>query len=60
VALRSRVSRAASLEVTDLPEAARSAARGPAVVAEPDCTLWVPDGWAATPGPAGAWILARP
>ncbi len=60
VALRARVSRAAPLEVTDLPEPERSAARGPAVVAEPDCTLWVPDGWVATPGPAGAWILARP
>jgi 5-oxoprolinase (ATP-hydrolysing) len=59
VALRARVSRAAPLEVTDLPEPERSAVRGPAVVAEPDCTLWVPDGWAATPGSAGAWILVR-
>jgi 5-oxoprolinase (ATP-hydrolysing) len=59
VALRARVSLAAPLTVTDLPEPARAPAQGPAVVAEPDCTLWVPEGWAATPGPAGALIVAR-
>jgi N-methylhydantoinase A/oxoprolinase/acetone carboxylase beta subunit len=59
VALRARVSRAAPLAVTDLPVPPRAGARGPAVVAEPDCTLWIPDGWAATPGPVGAWILER-
>jgi N-methylhydantoinase A/oxoprolinase/acetone carboxylase beta subunit len=59
VALRARVSRAAPLSVTDLPAPDRASVRGPAVVAEPDCTLWVPDGWAATPGPAGAWIVER-
>jgi N-methylhydantoinase A/oxoprolinase/acetone carboxylase beta subunit len=59
VALRARVSRAAPLEVTDLPEPARAAARGPSVVAEADCTLWLPDGWVATPGPAGAWLVER-
>ncbi len=59
VALRARVSLAAPLTVTDLPESTRGPAQGPAVVAEPDCTLWVPEGWAATPGPAGALIVAR-
>jgi N-methylhydantoinase A/oxoprolinase/acetone carboxylase beta subunit len=59
VALRARVSRAAPLSVTDLPAPERAPAIGPAVVAESDCTLWVLDGWAATPGPAGAWILER-
>jgi N-methylhydantoinase A/oxoprolinase/acetone carboxylase beta subunit len=59
VALRARASRAAPLTIADLPAPARAAVRGPAVVAEPDCTLWVPDGWAATPGAAGAWILER-
>jgi hypothetical protein len=28
-------------------------------VAEPDCTVWVPDGWHAEPGPLGAWVLRR-
>jgi N-methylhydantoinase A/oxoprolinase/acetone carboxylase beta subunit len=59
VALRARVSHAAPLAVTDLPAPPRAAARGPAVVAEPDCTLWIPGGWAATPGSVGAWILER-
>jgi N-methylhydantoinase A/oxoprolinase/acetone carboxylase beta subunit len=59
VALRARASRAAPLAVTDLPAPDRAPARGPAVVAEPDCTLWVPDGWSATPGTAGAWIVER-
>ena len=54
VALRARASLAAPLTVTDLPAPAARPAQGPAVVAEPDCTLWVPEGWAATPGPAGA------
>jgi N-methylhydantoinase A/oxoprolinase/acetone carboxylase beta subunit len=59
VALRARASKAAPLAVTDLPEPVRATARGPAVVAEVDCTLWVPDGWTATPGPAGAWMVER-
>jgi 5-oxoprolinase (ATP-hydrolysing) len=59
VALRARVSRVAPVAVTDLAEPDRGRARGPAVVAEPDCTVWIPDGWSARPGPAGAWILER-
>lgn len=59
VALRARVSSPAPLAVTELPAPERVSVRGPAVVAEPDCTTWVPDGWAAEPGPAGAWILER-
>ena len=59
VVLRARVTRGAPLAVTDLPAPDRAPARGPAVVAEADCTLWVPDGWVATPGAASAWILER-
>jgi N-methylhydantoinase A len=59
VALRARVSRAAPLALADLPEPDRAPATGPAVVAEADCTLWLPDGWTATPGPAGAWRVQR-
>ena len=59
IALRARVSGSPSLEVTDLPDLDRAPAVGPAVVAEADCTLWVPDGWTATPGAAGAWIVER-
>jgi hypothetical protein len=38
---------------------ARSDAVGPCVLAEPDCTVWVPDGWTAEVGGGGSWILRR-
>jgi N-methylhydantoinase A/oxoprolinase/acetone carboxylase beta subunit len=59
VALRVRARRAASLSPADLPPVVRPAVRGPEVVAEPDCTVWVPGGWRAEPGPLGAWVLTR-
>ncbi len=59
VALRARVTRPAALAVEDLPAVTRRRVRGPAVVAETDCTLWVPEGWVAEPGPAGAWMVRR-
>ncbi len=60
VALRARASVAAPLDVTDLPDPpARQAVLGPAVVAEPDCTIWVAAGWRGDPGPVGALILTR-
>jgi N-methylhydantoinase A/oxoprolinase/acetone carboxylase beta subunit len=59
VALRVRARRPAPLSPADLPPVVRSEVRGPAVVAEPDCTVWVPDGWRAEPGPLGAWMLTR-
>lgn len=60
VALRARATRPAPLEVTDLPPPAeRQAATGPTVVSEPDCTIWVAEGWRAQPGPLGALLLTR-
>ena len=59
VALRARATVAAPLEVTGLPAPARARVEGPAVAAEEDCTVWVPDGWVAEPGEVGAWILRR-
>jgi N-methylhydantoinase A len=59
VALRVRARRPASLSPADLPPVARPEVRGPEVVAEPDSTVWVPDGWRAEPGPLGAWVLTR-
>jgi N-methylhydantoinase A/oxoprolinase/acetone carboxylase beta subunit len=38
---------------------AGGAVAGPAVVAEPDCTIWVADGWVARPGAAGALVMER-
>jgi N-methylhydantoinase A/oxoprolinase/acetone carboxylase beta subunit len=59
IALRVRVSRPAPLAPEDLPAVERRALRGPEIVAEPDCTVWIPDGWRAEPGPLGAWVLRR-
>jgi N-methylhydantoinase A/oxoprolinase/acetone carboxylase beta subunit len=57
VALRATARRRAPLTPAALPPVERAALRGPAVLAEPDCTVWVPDGWCATPGPLGELIL---
>ena len=60
VALRARAVAPAPLDVGDLPPPpAREPITGPAVVAEPDCTVWVPQGWHAEVGEGGAWILGR-
>ncbi|MCD9623417.1 hydantoinase/oxoprolinase family protein [Rhabdothermincola salaria] len=45
--------------VDDLPAPDRVGAVGPAVLAEEDCTIWVPDGWVAELGAAGALVLRR-
>jgi len=57
VALRARATSTSPLAVSDLPPPDRGEVTGPAVVAEADCTVFVPDGWRAEPGPLGAWIL---
>jgi N-methylhydantoinase A len=59
VALRARARRPAALDPLDLPVPERERVVGPAVAVEDDCTVWVPEGWAAEPGPAGAWIITR-
>ena len=59
VALRATASIASPIGIGTLPPVARDGAAGPAVIAEVDCTIWVPDGWVATPGAAGALVLTR-
>lgn len=59
VALRAAAAQAAPVGLDDLPAPARRGATGPAVLAEPDCTIWVPEGWRAEPGVAGALVLRR-
>jgi N-methylhydantoinase A/oxoprolinase/acetone carboxylase beta subunit len=59
IAVRARASIAAPLRITDLPDVERSPVVGPSVVAEPDCTMWVPDGWRAEPRELGAWVVER-
>jgi N-methylhydantoinase A/oxoprolinase/acetone carboxylase beta subunit len=41
------------------PQPGRQAVTGPAAVAEPDCTIWIPEGWVGAPGEAGALVLTR-
>jgi N-methylhydantoinase A/oxoprolinase/acetone carboxylase beta subunit len=59
VAVRARAFAPAPVPVAALPAPARATVRGPQVVAEPDCTVWVPDGWTAVPRELGAWVLER-
>jgi N-methylhydantoinase A/oxoprolinase/acetone carboxylase beta subunit len=58
-AVRAVARRASPTDPAALPPPARHAVDGPAVVAEADCTIWVPDGWQARPGVAGALVLTR-
>ena len=63
VAVRATATRPPVLSVTDLPvpehRTGFEPADGPCVIAEPDCTIWVAQGWRATPGAAGSLILRR-
>ncbi|TMM17475.1 MAG: hydantoinase/oxoprolinase family protein [Actinobacteria bacterium] len=60
VALRARATALPPLTVDALGRPrTREPATGPCVLAEPDCTLWVPGGWRAEVGGDGAWVLKR-
>ncbi|MCA1656321.1 MAG: hydantoinase/oxoprolinase family protein [Actinobacteria bacterium] len=60
-ALRARALAAPSVDVADLgpPPAPRRPIEGPAVVAEADCTVWVPEGWSGRVEADGSWVLTR-
>lgn len=63
VAVRASAERPPALSVAELPapdhRVGNDPVRGPSVIAEPDCTVWVADGWTARPGPTGALVLTR-
>jgi 5-oxoprolinase (ATP-hydrolysing) len=61
VALRAVARLQSLVRLADLPDPGdrRGPVKGPAVVAEADCTLWVAAGWTAAVNEAGAWILTR-
>ncbi|HEX5585670.1 MAG TPA: hydantoinase/oxoprolinase family protein, partial [Acidimicrobiia bacterium] len=59
IAVRVRASAPPALRVEELPVPDRARVIGPQVVAELDCTMWVPPGWTAEPGPTGAWVITR-
>jgi N-methylhydantoinase A/oxoprolinase/acetone carboxylase beta subunit len=62
IALRATATRAPAVDADALPPVPPRldrARQGPAVLAEPDCTVWIPEGWVAEPGAAGALVLRR-
>jgi N-methylhydantoinase A/oxoprolinase/acetone carboxylase beta subunit len=48
-----------AVDVGALPAPTRTGGAGPLVLAEADCTIWVPSGWRAREGEAGALLLER-
>jgi N-methylhydantoinase A/oxoprolinase/acetone carboxylase beta subunit len=62
IAVRAVATRPPAVDPAALPDPpARIAGpvAGAAVIAEADCTIWVPEGWVARPGAAGALVLRR-
>jgi N-methylhydantoinase A/oxoprolinase/acetone carboxylase beta subunit len=62
VAVRASARLPSPVEIEKLPlpqGVLRRPTTGPAVLAEPDCTVWVPPGWVAEVGGGGSWILRR-
>jgi N-methylhydantoinase A/oxoprolinase/acetone carboxylase beta subunit len=62
VALRAAARGVAAVGIDELPVGDRRIAgrvAGPRVLAEPDCTVWIPEGWVATEGSAGALVVRR-
>jgi N-methylhydantoinase A/oxoprolinase/acetone carboxylase beta subunit len=59
VALRASARTPATVRPEDLGPVERSPAQGPCVIAEPDCTIWIPEGWSAEVGPDGSFLITR-
>ncbi|HVF32663.1 MAG TPA: hydantoinase B/oxoprolinase family protein [Acidimicrobiales bacterium] len=63
VALRASARVAPEVDVSELPAVADvvrvGVVEGPSVIAEPDCTIWVADGWRAAADDGGSWVLRR-
>lgn len=59
VALRASATLAGDVDTSRLPDRVSHGGVGPTTLVEPDCTIWVPEGWRAEPGAAGALLLRR-
>jgi N-methylhydantoinase A/oxoprolinase/acetone carboxylase beta subunit len=61
VALRAVARLQSPVRLAELPDPGnrRGPVKGPAVVSEADCTVWVAAGWTAAIDQGGAWILTR-
>ncbi len=45
IAIRARARRRSPRSLSDLPAPGRTPGVGPVAIVEPDCTIWVPEGW---------------
>ncbi|MGI8810861.1 MAG: hydantoinase/oxoprolinase family protein [Acidimicrobiales bacterium] len=59
VALRASARTPPTVRAEDLRPVERQPARGPCVMAEPDCTIWIPEGWAAEVATDGSFVIRR-
>ena len=59
VALRASARTPPVVRPEDLGPVERRPAQGPCVLAEPDCTIWIPEGWTAEVGPDGSFVIRR-
>ena len=59
VALRATARTAPVVRPEQLGPVERGPAEGPCVVAEPDCTIWIPDGWTADVAADGSYVVTR-
>jgi N-methylhydantoinase A/oxoprolinase/acetone carboxylase beta subunit len=59
IALRATARVASPVRPEDLPAPTRAPVHGPAILAEDDCTIWVPPGWTGMPAEGGALVLRR-
>jgi N-methylhydantoinase A/oxoprolinase/acetone carboxylase beta subunit len=60
IALRAAATVESPVDVARLPAPRRSGChRGPEVLSEEDCTIWVGEGWEAEAHESGSWLLQR-
>jgi N-methylhydantoinase A/oxoprolinase/acetone carboxylase beta subunit len=59
VALRASARTPPAVRVEDLGPVERRGAHGPCVVAEADCTIWIPEGWTAEVAGDGSYVVTR-
>lgn len=60
VAVRAQARSESPVDIAALPVPGRTGpVKGPAVIGEPDCTVWVAAGWVARVVESGSWLLTR-
>jgi len=59
VALRASARTPPEVRLEELGKVDRRPAQGPCVVAEPDCTIWIPEGWSAEVAADGSFVITR-